>query len=94
MSKTKNTPGIHLFKSHDWKPIKKGDKCQGKPEWYWHIVARNGRIIARSSETYSRKGDAKNSILVAAGIFLGGKPYELIPYYDHSKPDSPIKSYL
>ena len=63
----------------------------GRHEWYWDLVASNGRIIARSSETYTRKGNAIKSILVAAGIFLGGKPYELIPYYDHSKPGSPFK---
>jgi uncharacterized protein YegP (UPF0339 family) len=86
MSKTKNKQGIHLYKQHGW--------AQGKPEWYWHIVSKNGRIIARSSETYTRKSSAVKSILVAAEIFLGGKPYELIPYYDHSKKDSPLISYL
>ena len=91
----KHRPGIHLFKSHNWKPVKKKNGGhEGKPEWHWHIVASNGRIIARSSETYTRKGNAKNSILVAAGIFLGGKPYELVQYYDHSGTGEPKESYL
>jgi uncharacterized protein YegP (UPF0339 family) len=94
LKNTKLKPGIHLHKSYNWKPIKKGTGYQGKTEWYWNIVSKNGRIIARSSETYTRKGNAKKSILVAAEIFLGGKPYELIPYYDHSKPDLELKSYL
>jgi uncharacterized protein YegP (UPF0339 family) len=87
MPKTKLKPGIHLYS-------KKLYVRDSRMYWYWNIVSRNGRVIARSSETYTRKGNAKKSILVAAEIFLGGKPYELIPYYDHSKPDSTIQSYL
>jgi hypothetical protein len=88
MSKTKNKPGIHLFKT---------DHYTGGVDttWYWHIVARNGRIIARSSETYSRKAGAVKSIKIAANLFYtqlsnAGRP----AYYDHSKKDSPLKSYL
>lgn len=88
MSKTKNKPGIHLFETK-WKHV-----LTGKPDYYWHIVSRNGRIIARSSETYTRKSGAKKSIIAAATIFLGAKPYSLIEYYDHSKKDSPLQSYL
>lgn len=88
MSKTKNKQGIHLFKSYNWKPVKNGTGYQGKTEWYWHIVAKNGRIIARSSETYTRKGNAVKSIKVAYDILFGGI------YYDHSKPDSELQSYL
>ena len=90
MSKTKNKPGIHLVKRRVYI-----EEAQKHKTWYWwKIVSKNGRIIVRSSETYSRKAGAKKSILIAAEIFLGGKPYELIPYYDHSKPDSPLQSYL
>jgi hypothetical protein len=60
-------------------------------EYYWHITARNGRIIARSSETYSRKSGAVKSIKTAAQIFRYDHPAS---YYDHSKPDLPIQSYL
>jgi len=31
---------------------KVGVKFQFRKEYYWHIIASNGRIIARSSETY------------------------------------------
>jgi uncharacterized protein YegP (UPF0339 family) len=89
-TKPKHRPGIHLLPMQVWKE-KKGFHVT---EYYWHIVSKNGRIIARSSETYTRKGNAKNSILIAAEIFLGGKPYELIPYYDHTKGGEPIKSHL
>jgi len=91
---TKNKPCIHLLKSHNWKPIKKGTGYQGKPDYYWHIVSRNGRIIARSSETYSRKSGAVKSIKVAAQAFWFATSSSWDLYYDHSKPDVTLKSYL
>jgi hypothetical protein len=88
MPKTKNKPGIHLYKS-------KGtiyDKILGgTPEYYWHIVSRNGRIIA-SSKPYTRKSGAVKSIATAAMIFAPDAINNL--YYDHSKPDSPLTNYL
>jgi uncharacterized protein YegP (UPF0339 family) len=95
-TKPKHRPGIHLFKSQNWKPVKKKNGAyEGKPEWYWHVVSSNGRIIARSSETYTRKGNAVKSIRIVANVFYmqfqdNGTP----AYYDHSQPDSPLKSYL
>lgn len=91
MPKTKNKPGIHLYKDYEYKP------GSSKPTiwWFWHIVARNGRIIARSSETYSRKAGAVKSIKVVADIFC--KVFIDEPaasYYDHSKPDSPLTPYV
>jgi len=85
MSKTKNKPGIHLFRI---------DHYTGGVDytWYWHIVARNGRIIARSSETYTRKSGAVKSIATAAMIFAPEAINNL--YYDHSKKYSPVQSYL
>lgn len=85
MSKTKNKPGIHLYRTEHY---------TGGVDytWYWHIVASNGRIIARSSETYSRKAGAVNSLRIASQIFrLYTNSFK---YYDHSKPGSPLKSYL
>ncbi len=84
---SKNKPGIHLMK----RVVYIEDLKKNKSWYWWRIVANNGRIIARSSETYTRKRNAIKSMLIAAGIFLGGKPYELIPYFDHSKPGSPLK---
>lgn len=86
MPKTKHKPGIHLFAT-TWKHV-----ITGKPDYYWHIVARNGRIIARSSETYSRKAGAVKSLRVAAMIFAPDAINNL--YYDHSKPNTPLQSYL
>lgn len=87
MAKTKNKPGIHLYRT---------DHFTGGVDytWYWHIVARNGRIIARSSETYSRKSGAVKSIKVAAQIFILAYDSDGPQYYDHSKKDSPLQSYL
>jgi hypothetical protein len=89
MAKTKLKPGIHLYKTTGGFSPSSPDR---KPQWHWHIVARNGRIIARSSETYTRKGNAVKSIATAAMIFAPDAINNL--YYDHSKPDSPLQSYL
>jgi uncharacterized protein YegP (UPF0339 family) len=86
----KNKPGIHLLET-------KGAVIHHKPrtyakQYYWHIVARNGRIIARSSETYTRKAGAVKSIKIVSKIFCTNPAWN--SYYDHSKPDSPLQSYL
>lgn len=87
---TKNKPGIHLHKQHNWKPVKGGKGLRpGKPEYYWHAVAPNGRITA-NGETYSRKSIALNSIRSTA-VTLGGKGK--FKYYDHSKKDSPLVNF-
>jgi uncharacterized protein YegP (UPF0339 family) len=87
---TKNKPGIHVFKQHNWKPIKRGKGLYlGKPEYYWQAIAPNGRITA-NGETYSRKSIALNSIQ-STSLTLGGKGS--FKYYDHSKKDSPLTSY-
>jgi uncharacterized protein YegP (UPF0339 family) len=81
MSKAKQTrkAGIHLLKTTVTRF--KGKTGKGRDEFYWNLVASNGRIIARSSETYTRKRGALNSIRVASDVFrfdFDGK------YYDHS----------
>jgi uncharacterized protein YegP (UPF0339 family) len=87
MPKTKNKPGIHLYKS----TVTLGEAQMGiKPEYYWHIVSKNGRIIARSSETYTRKAGAVKSIKTAAKIFRQFEGWESPKFYDHSKPNSPL----
>ena len=95
MSKTKNKPGIHLFMTM---VAQVGKRPYNKKEWFWHIVSKNGRIIARSSETYSSKRAAVKSIRTAAAIFCSKFVPEsngpIAGYYDHSKPDSPLNSYL
>jgi len=90
MAKTKNKPGIHLLKSHNWKPIKTKSGHKVKPEFYWHTIASNGRLTA-NGETYSRKSIALNSIR-STSVTLGGKGK--FKYYDHSVAGSPLKSYV
>lgn len=88
---TKHSPGIHLHRTVVKRKV--GAKYQYRTEYYWNLIASNGKEIARSSETYSRKANAVKSIKVAARVFcpVGGlNPY----YYDHSMKDSPLKSYL
>jgi uncharacterized protein YegP (UPF0339 family) len=91
MSKTKNKPGIHLLTTPVTRFV---GKVGTRDEFYWHIVACNGRIIARSSETYTRKAGAVKSIRIAAEIFMYKYHVNGATYYDHSKPDSPLQSYL
>jgi uncharacterized protein YegP (UPF0339 family) len=83
MPKVNRKPGIHLHKTIP--------RSQVRYEYYWILIAKNGKTIAKSSETYKTKRAAVGSILIAASIFLDAEPYELIQYYDHSKPGSPVK---
>jgi hypothetical protein len=91
MAKTKLKPGIHLMKTQEMRGL-----CGNIPyiNWYWHIVSSNGRIIARS-ETYSSKMAAVKSIKLTAQMFyMQFQDNGDTAYFDHSKPDSPLKSYL
>jgi len=81
MSNTKNKPGIHLFKDSD---------TLSKPYFYWHTIAKNGRLTA-NGETHSRKANALKSIRSTA-ITMGGNGK--FDYYDHSKPNSPKVKYV
>lgn len=93
MPKTKHTPGIHLHKTTGGFSASSPDS---KPEYYWNIIASNGKEIARSSETYSTKANAVKSIKAAGRAFweecTGSTNWGR--FYDHSKKDSPLKSYL
>jgi uncharacterized protein YegP (UPF0339 family) len=88
MTKPTNSPGIHLFTTITKKKV--GAKYQYTKEYYWHIISKNGREIARSSETYTRKANAVKSIKVAADVF---KYKNTNMYYDHNT-DSKLKCYL
>jgi len=91
MPKTKHKPGIHLYKE----PSTIYDKAlNAKPRWFWNLIGSNGREIARSSETYTRKANAVKSIMVAANIIVLSYNIDEPIYYDHTQPDSPLKSYL
>lgn len=88
MPKQNRKPGIHLHKTTGGFYASSPDS---KPEYYWILIAKNGKTIARSSEAYKRKSSAVKSIYISASIFLGGLPYELIPYYDHTLDGAPKK---
>jgi uncharacterized protein YegP (UPF0339 family) len=84
MPNVQSKPGIHLH--CDYAIGIDGNKLY----YYWHARAKNGRITA-NGETYSRKSTALNSIR-STSITLGGKGK--FKYYDHSKKDSPLQSYV
>lgn len=94
MQKQNRKPGIHLHKTKrfGFKIAKGTSKPVGAiiSQYYWILIAKNGKTIARSSETYKRKGSAVASIKVASDIFRFVKPFS---YYDHSQPDSPVKHF-
>ena len=43
-------------------------------QWYWHIRARNGRIIADGSEGYDSKGNALRAVKRLIKGFAGPVP--------------------
>ncbi len=69
-------PGIHLHKTTGKVGLRGNID---KTEWYWILIAKNGKTIARSSETYKTKRAAVKSIKVAENLFLGNTEY-----YDHT----------
>lgn len=71
--------GIHLHKTEARRKITATTPEYYPAEYYWVLIARNGKTIARSSETYKRKASAVASIYVAEEIF-DSKGY----YYDHT----------
>jgi len=83
MLKIKNKPGIHLYRTEHY---------TGGVDytWHWHTRAKNGRITS-NGEIYTTKGGALDGISSAAKSLGGTGRFK---YYDHSKPDSPLKSYL
>lgn len=81
MPKTNRKPGVHLHKSVP--TIAEAQMGIGN-EYYWILIASNGKTIAKSSETYKRKAGAVRSMVVAAEIFTGHKPIE---YFDHTRKD-------
>ena len=90
MPKQNRQPGIHLHKTSAYVGAIKTDKVNKniyEIQWYWILIARNGKTIARSSETYKRKRSAVRSIEVAAGIFIGSAGITGGHYFDHTGKD-------
>ncbi len=61
---------------------KNGYKVTATEEWYRLLIAKNGKTIARSSETYKTKRAAVASIKVASDIMRFVAPGS---YFDHTK---------
>lgn len=78
MPKQNRKPGIHLHKTTGGFYASSPDS---KPEYYWILIAKNGKTIARSSETYKRKKSAVYSIEVASSIMTGEIPKS---FFDHT----------
>ncbi len=76
MPKTNRKPGIHLHKTA-WKSANTGKYC----EYYWILIAKNGKTITRSSETYKTKRAAVGSINVMLYMF---DAQDMCLYYDHT----------
>jgi hypothetical protein len=76
MSKQKvnRMPGIHLHAT-----LGKGTAFP--KEFYWILIAKNGKTIAKSSETYKTKRAALASINVMLILF---DAQDMCLYYDHT----------
>jgi uncharacterized protein YegP (UPF0339 family) len=87
-TKPKHRPGIHLLKG------KQTVNIEGELTpcifFYWHTRAKNGRITS-NGETYKTKQGALDGASSAAKTFGASGRFK---YYDHTKPDSPLQSYL
>jgi uncharacterized protein YegP (UPF0339 family) len=47
-------------------------------EWRWRLVAKNGRIIADSSEGYTRQADCLEAVNRVADAFIDGHSTEIV----------------
>lgn len=84
MPKQNRQPGIHLHKTQVRVASIKSNmttKDLYVDQWYWILIARNGKTIARSFKTYKRKRIAVYSIEIAACIISGQIPKS---YFDHT----------
>lgn len=79
MPKANRKPGIHLHKSL---PTIPEAQIGIGAQYYWILIASNGKTIARSSETYKTKRATLRSMRISAEIMTGHKPIE---YYDHTR---------
>ena len=48
-------------------------------EWRWRTTARNGRIVAASSEGFNRRGGARNNLRLTAEALSNGEVHEEDP---------------
>lgn len=77
MPKQNRKPGVHLHKTAE-RVTKLGTDLN---EFYWILIAKNGKTIAMSFKPYKTKRATLRSMKITAEIFTGHKP---IYYYDHT----------
>lgn len=88
MPKQNRQAGIHLHTTQILRPGKKGkskSNTHSSKEYYWILIAKNGKTIARSSETYKRKAGAVKSIAIAAKLFASSVGMFGGCFIDHTK---------
>lgn len=97
MSKQNRKPGIHLHKTKILRRVKKKKGAASNlvisDEYYWILIACNGKTIARSSETYKRKGSAVASIRIATKLFAGTFGMLGGWFIDHTKSGAEFTNY-
>lgn len=88
MPKQNRKPGIHLHKTKrfGFKIAKGARKPVGamQSQYYWILIAKNGKTIAKSSETYKTKRSAVKSISIAGKLFYESAGAIGYNFYDHS----------
>lgn len=88
--KQNRKPGIHLHTTEILMPAKKGkskSETYISKEFYWTLIAKNGKTIARSTDTHKRKAVALRSMKVAADIFAESVGLTGGHYFDHTGQD-------
>lgn len=99
MPKVNRKPGIHLHKTTPARAERRSKHgvTYGPPvppEYYWILIAKNGKTIAKSSETYKRKSGAVGSIRVAAKVFRASFGMFGGHFFDHTgKNGSKVDAY-
>lgn len=86
MPKQNRQPGIHLHKTKELVASGRSQPDIYEDRWYWILIAKNGKTIARSSETYRSKRAAVKSIKIVELWFV-----EHNHYYDHTTDTGKVK---
>lgn len=64
--KRKATPKLQVYQSH----LRSGENGEN---WYWRLLATNGRIVADGAEGYSSKSKAKRAALNAHNLMFNAE---------------------
>lgn len=79
--KVNRKPGMHLHKTEARRVLTPTTPNYFPAEYYWILITRNGKTIAKSSETYKTKRAAVKSINVMLTLF---DAQDMCLYYDHT----------